>query len=49
ALTFDGTTMKLYINGELKGSVERSGSINVGADPVLIGSKWPGLIDEVKI
>ncbi|PJB28792.1 hypothetical protein CO111_00670, partial [Candidatus Desantisbacteria bacterium CG_4_9_14_3_um_filter_50_7] len=29
AVTFDGTTMKLYINGELKGSVERSGSINV--------------------
>jgi len=49
AVTFDGTTMKLYINGELKGSIERSGSIEVSANPVAIGSNWPGLIDEVKI
>jgi|GEM_PF-3545940 len=48
-VTFDGSTLKIYINGELKGSSTRSGSIIPNASPLTIGGSWPGLIDEVKI
>jgi len=61
AVTYDGATMQLYINGSPAGSVGHSGGINVTTDPVMIGqsyrSNYPpydstsvdGLLDEVRI
>ena len=56
--TFDGTTVKLYVNGALSTSGTASGfTANTGA-PLLIGSSdygsgptepFPGLIDEVAV
>ena len=55
--TYDGKTIRLYINGEPAGSTEHSGKFSpwTGGLDVVIGSKasleyhWNGLIDEVRI
>ncbi|MFH1990587.1 MAG: TasA family protein [Patescibacteria group bacterium] len=55
---YDGSEMKLYVNGVLKGSLTTSGSITTNNSPLRIGkqfwwdtiySYWSGRIDEVKI
>ncbi|MDP3003930.1 MAG: LamG-like jellyroll fold domain-containing protein, partial [Candidatus Azambacteria bacterium] len=55
---YDGSEMKLYVNGVLKGSLATSGSIATNNSPLRIGkqfwwstiySYWSGRIDEVKI
>jgi hypothetical protein len=56
--TYDGTTMRLYVNGVLEGSVARSGSVNDSTyGGVLAGGGWgtlpspafQGRLDEVAI
>jgi hypothetical protein len=55
---YDGSMMKLYINGQLSNTAELSTSINTNNEPLRVGkqywfgsqySYWNGLIDEVKI
>lgn len=56
--TYDGINLKIYVNGELKGTTAVSGLINSNNQPVLIGADragggngrfFTGFIDEVKI
>lgn len=55
--TFDGSTIRIYVNGLLTGSAKLSGPINVGKQPLIIGAhtrsddrNWlKGTIDEVKV
>jgi hypothetical protein len=58
AMTYDGSFLKLYVNGNLDGSLSVSGSIITTTQPVRIGGGAPpgesqihfrGLIDEVEI
>jgi hypothetical protein len=55
AATYDGATLRLYVNGTLASSLARSGSINTSNSPLRLGgnSIWGewfnGLIDEVRI
>lgn len=53
AVTFDGTTARMYINGQQVGSVAQTGSLSPGVTDLTIGrpdyprDRWDGLIDEV--
>ena len=53
--TFDGTTLKLYLNGVLTASKDFSATINHSSNELRIGSgsganyPWRGLIDEAQI
>src|SRR5262249_36486869 len=54
--TFDGTTMKLYVNGQLASSRSTAAAIDVttgvlriGGDSVWSGEYFTGVIDEVRI
>ena len=53
--TYDGSTIKLYIDGSLSTSVSASGSIQTGSNPVEIGTRtaisyyFNGDIDEIGI
>ena len=55
AATFDGTTVRLYVNGSLSASQAQSGAPTPSNDPLTIGSDgllesfWNGAIDEVRI
>ncbi|HLC25395.1 MAG TPA: LamG-like jellyroll fold domain-containing protein, partial [bacterium] len=54
ALTYDGTTAKLYKNGVLDNSMVYGGPMDMTGDPLRIGTLAPsnwftGLIDEVRI
>ena len=55
ALTYDGATLRLYVNGTLAGSQAKTGAIATSTNPLQIGgdSIWgqffSGLIDEVRI
>jgi hypothetical protein len=56
AVTYDGTNMRLYVNGALVRSVLRSGAIlssagalHIGGNEVWGGEFYAGLIDEVRI
>jgi LruC domain-containing protein len=55
AMTYDGETLKLYVNGQLKNSVGVTGKLNVNARNLSIGSDnasqkfFNGMIDDVKI
>jgi glucose/arabinose dehydrogenase len=55
ALTYDGATLKLYVNGVLANSQARTGTIQSGTNPLWIGGNSPygeyfqGLIDELRI
>jgi hypothetical protein len=51
--TYDGSFLRIYVDGHLENSVARTGTISTGAADVLIGYRpsptgfFPGLIDEV--
>ncbi len=55
AATYDGNTLRLYVNGTLVGSGPQSGTIAVSAGVLRIGGNavwgeyFSGLIDEVRI
>jgi hypothetical protein len=55
ATTYDGTTMRFYVNGVLKGSLKVGGAIATGNGPVRLGGndvwgEWfKGQIDDVRI
>ena len=55
ALTFDGATLRMYVNGALVSSTAKSGSLttstnalSIGGDS-LYGQNFAGLIDEVRV
>ncbi|MHC4533345.1 MAG: LamG domain-containing protein [Planctomycetota bacterium] len=54
--TFDGTTMRIYVNGDLKNYVIKPGVLNTASAPLLIGTRtslpadtFKGKIDEAAI
>jgi lipopolysaccharide export system protein LptA len=52
--TYDGSTMRLYVNGTQVASKSRSGTITTTTDPLHIGGDWDsemftGVIDNVRI
>jgi len=54
--TFDGSTLRFYVNGQLVGSKATSapidvtsGVLRIGGDSVWSGELFPGVIDEVRI
>ncbi len=57
AATFDGSRLKIYLNGEVDGSLERAGPICISSANLKIGYKdypsqrdyFQGVIDEVRI
>lgn len=57
AATYDGSTMRVYVDGHLDGSAARTGTIQAGGSAILIGarsdgsnaSNFPGEIDELAI
>jgi chitodextrinase len=54
ATTYDGATLRMYVNGNLVGSKAVSGSIAITKDPLRIGGNWSGdmftgLVDNVRI
>ena len=49
ALSYDGTTLKLFVNGALKNSTPLSGAIVTNTNNLVIGDKIKGGIDEIKV
>ena len=55
AATFDGGSLRFYVNGSLVRTVARSGAIQTSSSPLRIGGNtiwgeyFRGLIDEVRI
>ncbi len=55
ALTYDGTTIRLFVNGTQVASTPQTGAISTTNDPLWIGGNSPygeyfeGLIDEVRV
>jgi dihydrofolate reductase len=55
AMTYDGTTLKIYVNGTLVTSTAQSGTIVASTNPLQIGGDstygqyFRGMIDEVRV
>ena len=55
ALTYDGTTIRLYINGVEAASKPQTGAVKSSTDPLWIGGNTPfgeyfqGLLDELRV
>ncbi len=49
ALTYNGTTMKLYLNGSSAASTSLTGAIDTNDDQLIIGDKFNGKIDELRV
>jgi hypothetical protein len=56
AATYDGTVMKIYVNGVEQASLAQTGAIDAVTDPIVIGRNvvvpadaWDGLIDEIEL
>ena len=54
AATYDGSVMKVYVDGVLEGSKTASGAISTGIADVLIGSRdnrfyYTGSLDDIRI
>ncbi len=48
-MTYNQDSLCLFVNGELKRSKNKSGSISSNSNNIVIGSKFTGIIDEVRI
>jgi len=49
AATYDGATMRLYVNGVQVASAPQTGPIAASSQALSIGSNWAGQLDEVRI
>lgn len=49
ALTYDGSLVKLYVNGTLQDSASYTGTINITTNNLTIGNNFSGILDEVRI
>ncbi len=55
AMTYDGASLKLYLNGNLDGSLAVSGPVVISPDPLLVGGhkigpwNFHGLVDELSL
>jgi len=55
ASTYDGTTLKIYVNGNLSSTKTVSGAVQSNSNPLRIGGNYPygqffeGKIDEVRV
>lgn len=38
--TYDGTALKIYVNGQLRATQPRTGNIDISADSLFIGTTW---------
>jgi hypothetical protein len=52
--TYDGSTLKLYVNGTLDASKAKRGAITTTADPLRLGGDWSGemftgILDNVRV
>jgi hypothetical protein len=47
--TYDGVTVRLYVNGVQVASQAQNGAVLTSAESVRIGLGWSGLIDDVRI
>jgi hypothetical protein len=49
SVTFDGTVLRLYVNGVLANSKSLSGSLAAGGGQLRLGSGFRGVIDDVRV
>jgi hypothetical protein len=49
AATYDGTRARIYVNGLLAASQPQTGTLSPSSQPLLIGTNWQGIIDEVRV
>jgi hypothetical protein len=49
AATYDGSIVRLYVNGTQVASRSQTGLVNTSTQPLTIGLGWPGTIDELRI
>jgi len=49
AATYDGSTVRLYLNGVQVGAQSQTGLLATSTQPLTIGMNWTGIIDEVRI
>ncbi|MVN75178.1 T9SS type A sorting domain-containing protein [Hymenobacter sp. HMF4947] len=52
--TYDGSTLRLYVDGTLENSRAATGAVPTGTSPITLGARgntlyWNGLLDEVRI
>lgn len=47
--TYDGATVRLYVDGALVGQQNRTGAIDTNSNPFEIASTWNGSVDEVAV
>ncbi|RLI68911.1 hypothetical protein DRO91_08370, partial [Candidatus Heimdallarchaeota archaeon] len=48
-LTYDGSKMRLYVDGELKSTQNLTGSINTNNNNLLLGDYLTGTLDEIRV
>jgi RHS repeat-associated protein len=48
-LTYDGSNMNVYVNGQLWASQAASGTIDTSTQPIVLGSNFTGVVDELSI
>jgi RHS repeat-associated protein len=48
-MTYDGSTFKVYVNGQLAGQQSASGLIANAGNPILLGTGFKGILDEINI
>jgi len=48
-LTYDGTTLALYVDGKLQNTTTMDGSIPINGQDVLLGEQLTGTLDEIRI
>ena len=49
AIIYNGTSLKLYVNGSESATASLTGAISTNSEPFIIGEKFDGKIDELRI